>query len=108
MEIAAQYSINFPDEKCVAWKKKKKTLIIYDTIQLIYIKLPFNQFTLSFHQNNYSVSGHLILITDDLVNVSQGQNLKKNLVFDMEIFRKNSQCQISLSVLDSQKISKVI
>ena len=53
---------------CHLEKLRKKTLNIYDTIQ---------RFSLSFHQNDRNVSGHLILATDDLENVGQGKNLQK-------------------------------
>ena len=49
-------------------EKPKKALNIFDTIQPIFIK---------FYQNDRTVSGHLMLATDDLENVGQGQNLQK-------------------------------
>ena len=45
---------------------------------------PFNRFSLSFHQNDRTVSGHLILVTDDLENVGQGQNLQNDHFFTLE------------------------
>ena len=41
----------------------------------------FNRFSLSFHQNDCNVSGHLILITNDPETVGQCQNLQKLLIF---------------------------
>ena len=64
MEVEAQL---FQVEN-VSPGKTAKTLNISDTIQLIFIK---------FYQNDHTVSGHLILLTDDLGNVGQCQNLQK-------------------------------
>ena len=36
-----------------------------------------NRFSSHFHQNDHSVLGHLMLVTDDLANLDQGQNLQK-------------------------------
>ena len=53
--------------KCVTLKTEK-TLNISDINQPIFIKL---------HQNERTVSGHIILATAHLENVGQGQDLKK-------------------------------
>ena len=45
-------------------------------IHWIYIT-PFNRFASGFHQNDHTVSVHLVLVTDDLENVGQAQNLQK-------------------------------
>ena len=54
--------------------------------------------------DNRMVSGHLILVTDDNQNVSQGQNLQQ---FSFLTFGKNSQHQLSLTVIGSQKCPRV-
>ena len=66
MEDTAQLSLYFHVENVSS--KKQKKLIIYDTIQPILS---------GFHQNDSHVSGHIILITDELENVDQGQNSQK-------------------------------
>ena len=53
------------------------------------------------------MSVHLILVTDDLENVCQGQNLQKEFNFDTQMFLKNSQRRISLTVISSQKYQMV-
>ena len=50
--------------------------------------IPFNWFSSSFHQK-IALSGHLILITDDLENIFQGKNLKK-YIFEVKIFLKTT------------------
>ena len=49
---------------------------------------PFNRFSSSFHQNDRTVSGHLILATDDLEKVGQGQHLQKCSFLTSEYFYK--------------------
>ena len=65
-EIAAQLTLHFQSGKCVVWNKTEKKRWISQT--------PFNRFSSSFHQNNHTESGHLIL---GLENVGQSQNLQK-------------------------------
>ena len=67
MEVATQFSLHFPGEKCVTWKTEKRLL---ETI-------PLNSFSANLYQNDRNVSDHLILITNDLENVGQGKNLQK-------------------------------
>ena len=85
MEMTTQLSRHFPCGKCVTWKTEKKN--IYDIIQPIFI---------TFYQNNSNVSGHQILITDDLENVGQCKNLQKC-----------SERQILLTTIGSQKFQRV-
>ena len=67
MGVAAQLSLHFPGAECVTWKKQKRWIS----------PTPFDRFSSSFHQNDRTVAGRLILVTYDLENVGQGQNLKK-------------------------------
>ena len=53
MDVAAQGGT------CVTWKTQRETLCT----------AVFKRFSPSFHQNDLTVSGHLILVTDDLENV---------------------------------------
>ena len=76
MEVVAQLSLYFPGGKCYL-EKHKKTLNISDTIQPI---------SSSFHQNYRTVAGHVILVTDDLQNVGQGNNLQKFSFLKHEYF----------------------
>ena len=64
MEVAAQLSLHFPGAKCHLEKQKKRHYIS-GTIQPI---------SLSFHQNDRTVSDYLILVTDYLANEGQGQH----------------------------------
>ena len=48
---------SFSNGKRVTWKKRKKTMT------------PFSRFSSSFHRNDHTLSGHLMLVTDDLKNV---------------------------------------
>ena len=71
MEIAAQFSLHFQMENVSPGKTKKMLNIT-------------NQFSSSFHQNDHTVSGHLMFVTNDLENVGQGQNLQKCYFFKLE------------------------
>ena len=72
MEVATQLSLHFQGGKCVSWKKQK------NHFRQIFTKM-------------IAMSGHLILVTDDLENVSQGQNVHKLLTFGKGeyFFKKN-------------------
>ena len=50
--------------------------------------IAFNLFSSSFHQNDRNAGGCIILVTEDRENVGQGQNLKKILFFEAQIFLK--------------------
>ena len=63
--------------------------------------ITLNRFSLSFHQNYRNVCGHLILVTDDIEKLDQGQNLQ-NAHFDVLIFLKLLR-QISLTEIDNKK-----
>ena len=55
-----------------------------------------------------ALSGHLILVTDDLDIVGQDQNLQKNAHFcKVNISKKNSQCKFSLTAIGNQKLQMV-
>ena len=66
MKVAGQLGYHFPVRKCDTWKNRK----------LLICPLQFNRFSLSIHQNDCTVSGNLILLTDDLGNVGQLKNLQ--------------------------------
>ena len=92
----ALQNLPFPGGK-VSYEKHKKRWISLT---------PFNRFLTNFHNNDRTVSDHLMHVTDDLENVCQGKNLK-NYHFWGAIFLKKSQRQISLMVTGNQKIPRI-
>ena len=81
IEVAGQHSRHVPGEKCIVWKKQQKTLNISDMIQAI---------SSSLRQNNHTVSGHLMHISDDLENVGRGKNLQNSHFWHANISLKTS------------------
>ena len=77
MEVAVQLSLHFPCGKWVTWKTKTKTLNISNNIQSI---------SSSFHQNDHTVAGQLILVPGDFENVGQGQSWQKFSFLKCEYF----------------------
>ena len=51
---------------------------------------PINRFSTNFHQNDRTASDNLIILTVDLENVGQGQNLQKKSYWHANISKKNS------------------
>ena len=66
--FASQINLHFQVINVSPGRNRKKTSNISDTI---------NQFSSVFHQNDRTVSGHLILVTVDPENVGKCQNLQK-------------------------------
>ena len=68
MEEVPQLRLNFAGRKCVTWKTRKN---------IEYLEHHLTEFHKIFHQNDCTVSGHIILVTDELENVCQEFFLQK-------------------------------
>ena len=93
MEVAAQLSVHFPGGRCINWKNRKKCEYL-------------RRHSTDFHQVFTNVSDVLIHVIDDIENVGQGQQLRKCSFLTREYFLKNSQRQISLTVIGSQTFQR--
>ena len=91
----AQFNLHFQGGKCVPWINRRWMS-----------PTTFNRFSSSFHQNDRTLSGHLILVTDDLENVRQCKNLQTFLIWSTNISKKYSQSQILLTVTGNQKFRR--
>ena len=67
--LPRNFILHFPVENVSTGKKTEKKRLIYPTT--------LNRFSSSFHQNDRTMAGHLILVIDDPENVGQGQYLQK-------------------------------
>ena len=90
MEVVMQLSLHFTGENCFIWKNRNN---------VEYLRNHSTDFH-NFRQNDRIVADHLILVTDDLEHVGQGQNWQKCPFW---IFLKNFIRQISLMVIGNQK-----
>ena len=93
-----QNSVSIFQVENVSPRKLEKKWKISDTIQSIFV---------TFSTKYRTVSGHLILVTDDLGNVGQGQKLEKNNCWHANISKKYSQRCISLTVIGSQNSQRI-
>ena len=94
MEVVAQLSLHFSVENMCRLKRRKKRWPS---------PTPFNRFSSDFNQNYHTLFGHLTLLTDNIENLGQGQNLQKGTFLKRKYFLANFQHQISLTVIGSHK-----
>ena len=70
-------------KKCAAWMKAQHLVYIFRW-KMCHMKKRkiknieyLRHHSIDFHQNDRTVSGHITLVTDDIENLGQGQNLRK-------------------------------